>query len=507
MKVDSKRKARGDAKKDFRFPLLLVVIFATVTTVASCSPESSADAQELPVAMSLNREEAAVAVKSEAPVGEVEVVQEHGEIVTEDEPDISLPPESDLLPGDLNFDPDWDWTVDEPYDLFVSTASSGIVHYPNIRLPYYAGSESAADDSDGDLPGAWDIRPEDGWVLLFRDFGTAERGVVWPKIILYNKYRGLLRLFYYNIHIPEAYPYGMVGLRREDASDPFALFTYLDDANTTLDDFDPDRTEIFTGQLQPLAWNYADFVVAGYDPELPDDATFVFDIEGVKEGDASRSSGLSHLPGFVLRVPGAIHLGNDNLPFYDEPLGIFNLRSRPTIDFHTVWEVRPCRGPAGIGGSGMLEILYPKRFEHVLDTPEVLINPHAGIKASLEAAYIPRRVLPVFSQEGRPDGYFDLFSVPDVTDVNNDPVRCGDEAPTVTERKVAIRVTVMPEAPVPDFTPVTLIKVYPSEYHDAGLDPLPFQNFEPFPFRFELFSVTPSKRSLTVISMAIGLTT
>ena len=188
-------------------------------------------------------------------------------------------------------------------------------------------------------------------------------------------------------------------------------------------------------------------------------------------------------------MPGAHHLGDDNLPFHDEPLGIFNLRSKPTIEVHTAWEVRPCRGPAGLGGSGMLEVLYPKRFEHVLELPEVLINPHAGIKASVEAAYIAPGAPPDSYREGSPDGYFDLSSAPVVTDINDDPARCSDAVPTFTERKIAIRVTVIPEAAGPNSAPVTLIKVYPSEYHDRGPYPLPVQNLKPFLFRFELFSV------------------
>lgn len=39
-----------------------------------------------------------------------------------------------------------------------------------------------------------DYKPEDGWVLVFRDFGNITMPVKMPYFILYNKYNGTLEL-------------------------------------------------------------------------------------------------------------------------------------------------------------------------------------------------------------------------------------------------------------------------------------------------------------------------
>lgn len=89
-----------------------------------------------------------------------------------------------LMPNDPNFDPNWDWTLNERYDLYVLGAN-GIISYPNIDLPYFSIYGPAGEKFHNDTTGVRDIYPRDGWVLLFRDFGTPTRGVPIPNFILY----------------------------------------------------------------------------------------------------------------------------------------------------------------------------------------------------------------------------------------------------------------------------------------------------------------------------------
>ena len=42
-----------------------------------------------------------------------------------------------------------------------------------------------------------DYSPTEGWVLLKKDFGCSGGGIDYPYFILYNKYRGVIRLFMY----------------------------------------------------------------------------------------------------------------------------------------------------------------------------------------------------------------------------------------------------------------------------------------------------------------------
>lgn len=475
---------------------------------------------------------------------------------------IKIPSTIPLTSDDPNFDPDWDWTLDEPHDLFALT-QSGLRVFENVRLPYFADTGPAADDFNNDAPGVRDILPEDGWVLLYRDFGTPERGASFPRFILYNRFRGLLRLFYFNPHFPEAFTYGVVTLEKQSASGPFGLLTFTDEAHPTLDDFDPERREVFIGRLEPVTWNYADFVVAGFDPDLPDDARFEFEIAGVRESDitlegnltldqvldkrnllASKSDGLGNvvevgektggffkgldglksaiektvgedklddvslgdmsnlvsagialfklflggskpkqtqvlkfkgdldlsgtiklqggIGSFLLRVPGARPLGSTDLPFYDEPLGIFNLRSKPAINVKIVMEMTKCRNTGPVGPK-ILELPFPRRHVHQLKRPDIVINPHAGFKAEVEAAYVRRNGSLDFASASS-GGYFGISRIRAITDRLGGPGNCEDPQPEVHERRVAIRLNITPDEPPADFTPVSLVKLYRAAY-------------------------------------------
>lgn len=474
---------------------------------------------------------------------------------------INIPSTIPLTSDDPNFDPDWDWTLDEPHDLFALT-QNGLRTFQNVRLPYFADTGPAADDFNNSADGVRDILPEDGWVLLYRDFGTDERGATFPRFILYNRFRGLLRLFYFNPHFPEAFTFGVVKLEKQSGSRPFGLLTFTDETNTTLSDFDPERSEVFIGRLEPLTWNYADFVVAGFDPDLPDDARFEFEIAGVRESDitlegsltldqvlekrnllASKSGaagnvvevgekiggffknlgglksaiekvgggedgdvslaemsnivsagiaifklflggskpkqaqvlkfkgdldlkGTIRLQGgigsFLLRVPGARHLGTTDLPFYDKPLGVFNLRSKPAIHVRIVMEMTKCRNTGPVGPK-IIELPFPRRHVHQLKRPNIVINPHAGFTAEVEAAYVRRNGSLDFASSSS-DGYFGISRIRAVTDQLLGPGNCDDPPPEEHLRRVAIRLTITPDE-VPDgFTPISLVKLYPAEY-------------------------------------------
>lgn len=185
---------------------------------------------------------------------------------------------------DPNRDPNWDWTIAAPCTLYyLTTSSGGSINWVSTDLPYYASFGPAA--ADLNIPNNWDIRKDHGWELLYRDFGTPTRGVVMPFFMLYNKYRGLLRFFYYNT-MPElgAFSYSMVKLGHASFSDPTALLTFAD-TDGYLDDYDEDKTLISINKMGSFQWSYVDFLVAAYDNSLPPDATFIFEITGITETD------------------------------------------------------------------------------------------------------------------------------------------------------------------------------------------------------------------------------
>ncbi len=491
---------------------------------------------------------------------------------------------------DAQWDPNWDWTANITYSYYIQ----GAPVYNSMRLPYFSNNGPAADDfhhgPDDSYSEVRDIYPEDGWVCLFRDFGTPQRNTDFPKIVLYNKYRGIIRFFYWIQDLNQDYNYAIVRLRRQVASEPFALFTFMDNENPYLDNYMEDRNETAVGKVLEGEWNYVNIPVIGFDPNLPEDAKFYFEIYGVKksevklvlEGDfenvvdtagvhrsknnfnmgevlnigiqaystyktfktydkerhniikntkpggvwasewfgnilnsiAASSVFSTFVPAllpfasffdgivgggkekqaqplhfkmdgtidgeitfepllhtFMLRVPGSNHLGNDNIPFYDKPLGLFSLKTRPTYKvYERVFEVDD--DPNNNGGLHLhtynyinnvnIDYVYNKEvFSNItventyyVDN-DTLQNPHG---------YFYYNTNDVFS----PNGY---GSYPYSIDGSN--YTFGDHFFPVDfnvmygynnhAHKIGLRITLQPENP--NHTATTLIKSYTPNYN------------------------------------------
>lgn len=189
-----------------------------------------------------------------------------------------------MLPGDPNLDPSWNWTVSGPgHTMYYST--NGAVPTPlyNIQLPFYtAGHPLNTDEKD-----MW---PADGWMLAYRDFGTPSSAPAMPFFALYNRYRGTLRVMFYNA--PQvSYNYYSIALSFKNTAATGALLTFTDPTQAFLDDYDEGKKETFMGRAQQFyGWIYADFTIAGYDPQISPTATFRLEISGIDESQISLES-------------------------------------------------------------------------------------------------------------------------------------------------------------------------------------------------------------------------
>ncbi|MFL6261187.1 MAG: hypothetical protein ACJ76Y_15920 [Thermoanaerobaculia bacterium] len=183
-----------------------------------------------------------------------------------------------MLSGDPNRDPSWDWTINTTYPLYVSGLSSSV----NVLLPYYAATGPAAGDLN--IAGDRDIYPSQGWVLVVRDFGSSTAPTSLPYFILYNRYRGILRLFYWST-LPSSFDHAAASLhfQQTTAAKTAALMSLSDSSHMTAGDYNPSRAEIVIGKIAWQQWSYLDFDLAGYDPNLASktDPTLVFDLTGV----------------------------------------------------------------------------------------------------------------------------------------------------------------------------------------------------------------------------------
>ena len=167
--------------------------------------------------------------------------------------------------------------------MFYSLSGETPTRLDNVQLPFY---------TDGHPLNTYpqDMWPRDGWILAYRDFGSPSDAPPMPFFALYNKYRGILRVMFYNA--PNvSYTYYKADLSFVSASASGALLTFTDPKRVSLDDYDAEKQESFMGMAtQFRGWIHADLVVFGYDPTAHPDARFRVQIFGIDESSLSLES-------------------------------------------------------------------------------------------------------------------------------------------------------------------------------------------------------------------------
>ncbi|MDZ7725418.1 MAG: hypothetical protein U5R06_22005 [candidate division KSB1 bacterium] len=170
-----------------------------------------------------------------------------------------------MSPNDPMRDPDWDWYSDNSMtvDLYCQAGD-----YDDISMPWSNGGHAIYEVFLDN--GYKDIYPADGWELLLRDFGTETRDAPWPYFILYNKYIGLLRLIYWGIPQGEGVSYATGTIQFIDGYSPIFELSQLEQAGYLNDNSTQDKVEelYVISKFYPEHWNYFDFPVSGYDPEI-----------------------------------------------------------------------------------------------------------------------------------------------------------------------------------------------------------------------------------------------
>jgi hypothetical protein len=156
----------------------------------------------------------------------------------------------------------WDWTE---ADLLLHVRYQGDTRDPvhDVPMPWNDYSGPCFQEEA-------DVDPVDGWVLLAGDLGTnlLEPPPDFPYFFLYNKYRGLIRSYFFygaRYSAPTEATHQMGSLEFENGQVP--AFTHH--TGTTLDDYDPAYVQVFMKKHMPLNhWACLDFDVAGYDPDI-----------------------------------------------------------------------------------------------------------------------------------------------------------------------------------------------------------------------------------------------
>jgi len=172
---------------------------------------------------------------------------------------------------DPNLDPNWDWRQ-EHYEVYWSR--------PPAQLWTVASPFSSEYTSGVAL--TLDYEPEDGWVLVARNFGSEKNYLKNPYFILYNKHTGLLRVFVL-LSLLEDHTTGSISLSFDPAlSNTTALLTHASNRAWAVDRYKKDLMGYAVTEVQTECWTYADFATA-YDPntEQSKDSALRFRVEGV----------------------------------------------------------------------------------------------------------------------------------------------------------------------------------------------------------------------------------
>lgn len=111
-----------------------------------------------------------------------------------------------LSQDDPNANPDWDWTVDQNYKLYTTDGER------SVQLPYF-DSQSLVFPYITES----NVDPNNGWELLYRDFGESGREIKDPRFILHNRYTGVMRVFLYNTNDSENFSDAFVRVNLEKA--------------------------------------------------------------------------------------------------------------------------------------------------------------------------------------------------------------------------------------------------------------------------------------------------
>jgi hypothetical protein len=191
--------------------------------------------------------------------------------------------------GDPNLNPDWDWTVQE-WTVYFNN-SSGSVGVINTLNPFIDGSQKIFGNTDIQKA---DMYAKDGWMLVSRDFGTPTEGNAYPFFILYNKYRGVLRVGILRT-IDVLSSYQRIDLSFAKSASYPDFFRFAGKINNGADDQFIQSAITYAGAQQ---WMIADFDLVGYSANIDDNLAFNISMSEVVESDV-KVVGDVHLNGLA----------------------------------------------------------------------------------------------------------------------------------------------------------------------------------------------------------------
>lgn len=177
-----------------------------------------------------------------------------------------------ILAGDPNLNANFDWETNHwavYYDI-----NNGVQSAQPVNPFHDDGIFGYATDADRDY------KASQGWMLVARDFGTPTSAPTNPWIMLYNKYRGLLRLCVYRI-IPAS-------------TNHQSTVVTLDNTTTLPDVFEfvGSNSQTAITQKGHRGWMVSEFNFQGYDASIAQQARLQIDVHEVSSYDIFLNGGI-----------------------------------------------------------------------------------------------------------------------------------------------------------------------------------------------------------------------
>ncbi len=192
-----------------------------------------------------------------------------------------------LPAGDPNLNPNWDWTQ-QSWTVYFNNAN-GTIGTVNTLNPFIDGSQKIYGSTN--IANA-DMYPAGGWMLVARDFGTPTAAPAYPFVILYNKYRGTVRVCILRTYdVLSAYQ--QISLSWAANPSYPDLFKYASPVKTLAYEAPPAWVNTYNTDFKQTAvtqagvqeWMVADFDARGYSGSIDNNLAFNVSMAEIAQSD------------------------------------------------------------------------------------------------------------------------------------------------------------------------------------------------------------------------------
>ena len=196
-----------------------------------------------------------------------------------------------LSPTDPNRSANWNWTdqvfANVYYDSGTSTANIVAANGDGkVTSPFWDGTQALVGYRDQS-----DMYPDDGWMLVARDFGTSTAAQPYPFFALYNKYKGKLRIAFWQSSEKNISSYHSISLSFQQGIGnlpPSFLYADTDVNHGFINQANSSYVQKVIAKANRSQWMVGDFDVSGYsNQDFNSSANFNINIADVDESSLS----------------------------------------------------------------------------------------------------------------------------------------------------------------------------------------------------------------------------